>query len=340
MNRRVNRRKFVASAMSAGAALSLPRVARAQSITARQLHGQPETSHMHIYLSKIWNKVREETNGRLDVTVFHQNSGLALGPNNILDTLRSGELEFYTLNGNIISRAHPVTDIQGIPFAYPSADHATRLWDGELGAYMAEELAPTGIRLIPYGGIENGVKQIITIDKPITNASDLEGFRMRVPNGALFVDFYESLGAEPAVVNFRDLRDALAAHSVDGLENPLVVVDDNRLYETCNFISLSNHQWAGFNMIASEDFWQSLGDDLREAVIRNARRFVPQQRAFVRTANARFERDLRARGMVFNTPDLESFRARLRDANFYARWRESVGARAWGMMEDAVGPVG
>lgn len=336
----MNRRKFVSTAMGAGAALSLPRMARAQSITARQIHGQSEVSHLHIYLSKIWDAVREETNGRLDVTVFHRNSGLDLGPNNILETLQSGELEFYTLNGNIISRAHPVTDIQGIPFAFSSAEQATRLWDGELGAYMAEELAPTGIRLIPYGGIENGVKQIITIDKPITNASDLEGFRMRVPNGQLFVDFYESLGADPAVVNFSNLRDALAAHSVDGLENPLVVVEENQLYETCNYISLSNHQWAGFNMIASEDFWQSLDEDLREAVIRNARRFVPEQRAFVRAGNVRLEQTLRERGMVFNTPDLESFRARLRETNFYARWRESVGARAWGMMEDAVGPVG
>ena len=89
----MNRRKFVTSAMGAGAALSLPRRARAQSITARQIHSQPETSHLHIYLSKIWDKVREETNGRLDVTVFHQNSGLAVGPTNILDTLRSGELD-------------------------------------------------------------------------------------------------------------------------------------------------------------------------------------------------------------------------------------------------------
>ncbi len=336
----MDRRKFLTGAMGTGAALSLPRIARAQSITARQVHGQSEVSHLHIFLSRIWDTVREETNGRLDVTVYHRNSGLDLGPTSILETLQSGELEFYTLNGNIISRAHPVTDIQGIPFAFSSAEQATRLWDGELGAYMAEELAPTGIRLIPYGGIENGVKQIITIDKPITNASDLEGFRMRVPNGRLFVDFYESLGADPAVVNFSNLRDALAAHSVDGLENPLVVVEENQLFETCNFVSLSNHQWAGFNMIASEIFWQSLDDDLREAVIRNARRFVPEQRAFVRAANTRLEQGLAERGMVFNTPDLESFRARLRDANFYARWRESVGTRAWTMMEDAVGPVG
>jgi TRAP-type C4-dicarboxylate transport system substrate-binding protein len=205
---------------------------------------------------------------------------------------------------------------------------------------MAEELAPTGIRMIPYGGIENGVKQIITIDKPITRASDLEGFRMRVPAGALFVDFYNSLGAEPAIVNFSQLRDALADHTVDGLENPLVVVEETQLFETCKYISLSNHQWAGFNMLASENFWQSLSEDLREAVIRNTRRFVPEQRAFVRAANARYEQILRERGMIFNTPDLDSFRERLSASNFYARWRKSIGERAWGLMEDAVGPVG
>jgi TRAP-type C4-dicarboxylate transport system substrate-binding protein len=295
--------------MGAGAALSLPRIARAQSITARQIHSQSEVSHLHIYLSKIWDAVREETDGRLDVSVHPRNNGIAMGPNDILKMVQAGELEFYTLNG-------------------------------KLGAYLAEELAPTGIRMIPYGGIENGVKQIITIDKPITRASDLEGFRMRVPAGALFVDFYNSLGAEPAIVNFSQLRGALADHTVDGLENPLVVVEENQLFETCKYISLSNHQWAGFNMLASESFWQSLPEDLREAVIRNTRRFVPEQRAFVRAANANYEQILRERGMVFNTPDLESFRERLSDANFYARWRESIGMRAWGLMESEVGPVG
>jgi tripartite ATP-independent transporter DctP family solute receptor len=336
----MNRRKFVTGAMGAGAALSLPRIARAQSIAARQIHSQSDASHLHVYLSKIWDTVREETDGRLDVSVRPRNNGLALGPNDILKMVQAGELEFYTLNGNIISGAHPVTDIQGIPFAFSSAEQATRLWDGELGAYMAEELAPTGIRMIPYGGIENGVKQIITIDKPITRASDLEGFRMRVPAGALFVDFYNSLGAEPAIVNFSQLRDALADHTVDGLENPLVVVEETQLFETCKYISLSNHQWAGFNMLASENFWQSLSEDLREAVIRNTRRFVPEQRAFVRAANARYEQILRERGMIFNTPDLDSFHERLSASNFYARWRKSIGERAWGLMEDAVGPVG
>lgn len=336
----MNRRKFVGSALTGAACLASPYIARAQSFTARQVHSQPDTSHLHIFLSRIWDTVRAETNGRLDVSVRPRNDGMTIGPDEVLDIVRDGGLEFFTLNGNILSRLHPVTDIQGIPFAFTSAAQATGLWDGELGAYMAEEVATTGIRLIPYGGIENGVKQIISVDKPVLAASDLEGFRMRVPAGELFVDFYNALGATPQIINFVELRGALANGETDGLENPLVVVEENRLYETCNHISITNHQWAGFNMLANEDFWQALPEDLRDVVIRNTQRFVPEQRAYVRTGDDGLNLVLRERGMVFHAPDLASFRARLTEANFYARWRERVGNRAWEMMEEITGPVG
>ena len=336
----MRRRDFLSGTIAAGAGLSLPRRARAQSIVARQYHSQPETSHLHIFLSRIWDAVREETNGRLDVAVLPRNNGVAMGDPDILKTLQAGELEFFTLNGNILSAAHPVTDIQGIPFAFSTAAQATDLWDGELGAYMAEELAPTGIRLIPFGALENGVKQIISVEKPIRSAADLEGFRMRVPDGALFVDFYRALEAEPLVINFNVFQEALRNGEIDGLENPLVVVEENRLYETCRHIAVTNHQWAGFNMLASESFWQSLPEDMREAVVRATRRFVPEQRAHVRAANEDYERGLRARGMEFTAPDFGSFRARLSAADFYARWRTRIGTRAWGMMEAAIGPVG
>jgi TRAP-type C4-dicarboxylate transport system substrate-binding protein len=304
----MNRRTFLAGAMGAGALLAAPNIARAQT-----------------FLTRIWDTVREETNGRLDVTVHPRNNDVAIGEPDLLKSLQAGELEFFVLNGNILSAAHPAADIQGIPFAFADAEQATALWDGELGNYLAEELAPTGVRLIPFG---------------VLAASDLEGYMMRVPGGELFVDFYRALGAEPQVINFNRLGDALREGTIDGFENPLVVIEENRFYETCHYISLTNHQWAGFNMIASESFWRMLPEELRDAVIRNAQRFVPEQRAYVRAANDGYENVLRMRGLEFSTPDLQSFRDRLREADFYVRWRERTGERAWAMMEAAVGPVG
>ena len=335
----MNRRRFTAGAVGVAAAAAMPGVARAQVLSARQYHPQPQDSHLHIFLSRIWSAVRDETGGRLDVVVHPRNNDVTIGEPDLLRLLQLGELEFFVLNGNILSQAHPVADIQGIPFAFSVPEQATRLWDGELGAYMGEELARNGVRLIPFGGMENGLKQITAVDKPIRTAADLEGFRMRVPAGELFVDFYRSLGAEPAVVNFNRLYQALAGREVDGQENPLVVAEENRFYEVCRYASLTNHQWAGFNLIASESLWRRLPEEIQNAVIRNARRFVPAQRAFVRALNADAGQRLAQRGMRFNAADTNSFRERLAAADFYRRWRESVGTRAWNLLQNEVGAI-
>jgi TRAP-type C4-dicarboxylate transport system substrate-binding protein len=205
---------------------------------------------------------------------------------------------------------------------------------------MREGLTGAGVYLIPFGGLENGFKHITSVAKPIRAAFDLEGFRMRTPGGKLFVEFYKALGAEPTIVGFNRLYQALAEHRVDGQENPLVIAEENKLYEVCRYLSLTNHQWAGYNMIANYAYWQRLPDDVQDIVIRAAKTYVGHQRAFVRAANATLEKTLRDHGMIVNTVDVGSFRQRLIEARFYRDWRQSTGERAWALMEAAVGKVG
>jgi len=336
----INRRSFVVGLATAGALGVAPRPVRAQSFKARQYHPQPAASHLHVYLTKLWDAVRAETGGRLDVTVYAQNNGVPIADPEILKLIQSGELEFFVLNGNILSQAHPVADIQGIPFAFATSEQVTSLTDGELGALMRRELAGAGVYLIPFGGMENGFKHITSVAKPIRDAADLQGFRMRTPGGKLFVEFYKALGAEPKIIGFNRLHQALAERQVDGQENPLVIAEENKLYEVCRYLSLTNHQWGGYNMIANNAYWRHLPIDIQDTVVRNAKIYVAQQRAFVRAANARLEQTLRDRGMIVNMVDVESFRKRLISAHFYRDWRQSIGEKAWALMEAEVGKVG
>ena len=326
-----SRRSLIAGLV--GASLSIwPRAARSQTFVARQYHPQPVGSHLHIYLTKLWGAVRKETHGQLDVTVYPQNDGATIADPDVLKQLQSGGLEFFVLNGNILSQAHPSADLQGIPFAFTSSEQVTSLTDGKLGDLMRDGLSAAGVYLIPFGCMENGFKHMID--------HGAEGFRMRTPGGKLFVEFYKALGAEPRIVGFNRLYQALAEGQVDGQENPLVIAEENRLYEVCKYLSMTSHQWAGYNMIANSDFWQRLPIQIQEIVVRNTKTYVAQQRAFVRAANANLEQTLRQHGMLINTVDIESFRERLRDADFYRNWRQSVGEEAWALMETKVGKVG
>jgi TRAP-type transport system periplasmic protein len=132
-----SRRSFIAGLV--GASLGIrPRSARSQNFVARQYHPQPVGSHLHIYLTKLWDAVRTETRGQLDVTVYPQNNGATIADPDILKRLQSGGLEFFVLNGNILSQAHPSADIQGIPFAFTSSEQVTSLADGKLNTVELE----------------------------------------------------------------------------------------------------------------------------------------------------------------------------------------------------------
>jgi TRAP-type transport system periplasmic protein len=201
---------------------------------------------------------------------------------------------------------------------------------------MRDGLARAGAYLIPSGCVENGFKHITSVSKPIRAQPSISKASACARAAANCLS--SSTRQEPA-----DRWPQPASRRrgpSDGQENPLVVAEENRLYEVCKYLSLTSHQWAGYNMIANNDFWQQLPTQIQEIVIRNTKTYVAQQRAFVRTANANLEQTLRGRGMLIHTVDIESVRERLRVANFYRNWRQSASEEARAPMEAKVGKVG
>ena len=56
-------------------------------------------------------------------------------------------------------------------------------------------MAAKGIHGFRDGVLENGFRHIVSIERPVRRAEDLAGYRMRIPAGRMFDDFFRSLGA-------------------------------------------------------------------------------------------------------------------------------------------------
>ncbi len=306
--------------------------------TARQFHNQPAQSHQHQFLTDLWSQVAQETQGRLQVATFPQNNNVPGSDPQALDMLVSGELEFFTVMGGILGRKVPVAEIQGVPFAFTSHAQVHAANDGKLGETIARACLAAGIYRFQHGLLENGFRQIAMVDKPVRTADDLRGVKMRVPDGQMFRDVFTALEAQPVTVNIRELYEALKARRVDGQENPLVIVEVNKLYEVTRYVSVTNHMWSGFNLIANLRFWNSLPDDIQEIVKRNVQKYVALQRAYTDGLNRQLGQRLAERGMIFNDADVASFRAKL-GGGFYQRWKNEFGA-AWNVLEAEVGKLG
>ncbi|CAN5258742.1 TRAP transporter substrate-binding protein [soil metagenome] len=306
--------------------------------TGRQFHYQPVASHVHPFLVDLWEAVREETDGRLDITVVPDNGGLKKSHLEIVDDVIHGEIQFYALMGSILGPIVPTMNVQSLPFAFRNNDDVYASMDGALGQLLRDEMAAKGLLLMPAGLMENGFRHIATTDRAIRDVDDLQGLSIRIPEGQVFEETFRELGAVPVPLFVLELYDALKSGRLQAQENPLAIIDSLRLHEVTHHVSITSHMWSGFNLIGNLPFWNALPDDVREIVLRNVKHHVDRQRRHTIALNDSLVTSLQQRGMVFNTADAASFRSRLA-GGFYRRWKAQLGSSVWTLLEAQVGKL-
>ena len=303
-----------------------------------QYHGQAATSTLHRNLIAMWTAISADTGGRVTATVHAENGKVVGGDPTALRMLIAGEIQFYTLMGGILGTVVPVAEVQQVPFAFARAEQAHSAIDGPLGHMLAAEMAAKGMYLFPQGGFDNGMRQVATVTRAVATPDDLAGMTIRVPAGQLIFDTFQAFGAEPVIIPAYRLYDGLATGRVAAQENPLAVLEGFRLYDLVNYVSMTNHMWSGFNLMAHLATWQRLPDDVKAVIERNVVAHVRRQRLDQAALNASLRQDLARRGLLFNEVDQGAFRARL--GKVYSTWREKLGSRCWSLLEAEVGKLG
>jgi tripartite ATP-independent transporter DctP family solute receptor len=337
MSRTISRRKFARGMIAAGGALLITRRLPAAEFELRQFHNQPAGSPLDKWLSQMWDAVKAETNGRVQVQTIPDNNKLAGGDPAALNMVASGELDFFTLNGGSIGNLVPATNVQGVLFAFRTPEQVFESLDGDLGDYLREEMKAKGIYAVPKGCFDNGMHQITCATRPIKTVDDLQGLKIRTPDAPIYTEAWKAMGAAPVVANFNKLYETLKSGTAEAQTNPLAVAEFLKLYEVQKYVSMTNHGWSGFNLLANWKLWQKFPSDVQSVIERNAVKFVRQQRAELSALNAEFRTKLATQGMTFNDADTSSFRPRL--SAYYAHWKEATGERAWKLLEGHVGKL-
>jgi tripartite ATP-independent transporter DctP family solute receptor len=286
----------------------------------------------------MWEAIRVETNGRVDTAVHAENNKIAGGDPEALKKLLAGEIQFFTLMGGIIGTVVPVAEAQQVPFAFKTESEAHKAIDGPFGRYIGEEMAAKGMYLFPVAGFDNGMRQVTTIARPITNPGDFAGMKIRVPPGQMIFDTFSAFGAQPITTPANQIYDALKSGKVEAQENPLAILDGYRLYDMIKYVSMTNHMWSGFNLMAHLATWQALPADVKAVIEKNATIYVRAQRADQGKLNAGLRDTFVARGIAFNEVDQAAFRARL--PGVYATWKDKLGSKCWALLEAEVGKLG
>ena len=199
------------------------------------------------------------TNGKVKVEVY-PNSQLYKDKEEV-DALQLGAVQMLAPSlakfGPLGAREFEVFDL---PFILPSKAALRKVTEGDLGKRLFKKLESKGI--VGLGYWDNGFK-VMSANKPLRMPEDFRGLKMRIQSSKVLEAQMRALGAIPQVMAFSEVYQALQTGVVDGSENTPSNMYTQKHHEVQKFITLSDHGYIGYAVIANKKFWDGLPGDVR-----------------------------------------------------------------------------
>jgi tripartite ATP-independent transporter DctP family solute receptor len=334
----ITRRTLLGSLAAAPAAglVGMPSLARAAEFELKYGNNLPLSHPLNIRAQEAADRIAKETNGRVEIKIFPNNQ--LGGDTDMLAQVRSGGITFFTPSALVIATLVPAAAINAVGFAFADYDQVWKAMDGKVGAHVRTAISK--VNLYAFEKMwDNGFRQMTTGGKAIETAKDMEGLKIRVPVSPLSISMFKALSASPTSLQFSEVYSALQMKVVDAQENPLPIIQVAKLYEVQKSCALSNHIWDGYWFIANGRAWNGLPADLQKIVANAINEAGLKQREDIAALNKTIQADLAAKGLAFNNPSPDSFRAKLREAGFYGEWKGRFGDEPWGLLEEVVGKL-
>jgi len=74
---------------------------------------------------------------------------------------------------------------------------------------------------------------------------------------------FKAFGAAPVSIPWAETYSAMQTHIADGLEQPLIGLLVDKMYEVQKHCSLTNHMWDGFWILSNKRVWEGIPANLR-----------------------------------------------------------------------------
>lgn len=211
-----------------------------------------------------------------------------------MEALRLGAVEMLAPSLSKFGRVgFPEFELFDLPFLFGQLQDVRRITQGPIGQRLLGSLTRQG--MVGLGFFDNGFKQM-SANRPLLAPRDFQGLRMRVQSSHVIAAQFRALGARPVVLAFSETRRALAANVVDGTENPASNFWTQRMHEVQTDLSLTNHGYLGYAVVANQRFWSSLAPVDRELVEGAMREALAFGNAIADAENQRALQALRASG--------------------------------------------
>jgi TRAP-type C4-dicarboxylate transport system substrate-binding protein len=293
------KRSFLKLAVLVTFAWAITTTASAADINLRYAHVGSEGDIQYWYADEFAKRVPKWTEDRLTFKVF-PNSQMG-GVQELIDGVKSGSLSMGHHQFSSLSRLVENIAVFDGPFVYRDGDHAmlaSSPGSPVLKEFNEQLIKEGNMRII--GTLFRGARQM-TCKFPVYEPKDLEGKPFRGVPIPLWTTMVKGMGAIPTPVEVSELPTALMTGMVVGQENPLTMINANKLYEVQSYVMLTGHMQNVLPIFINEDEWQKISEADREAILKGAAALGQETLEMAKKAEKDLIGVLTEKGMTFIT---------------------------------------
>jgi TRAP-type C4-dicarboxylate transport system substrate-binding protein len=198
------------------------------------------------------------------------NGGVLVTKHELVDLLDSGKIEMsqtYTITLGKINKDFFALDL---PFLFKDHDHASRVFEGDVGAGLLDSLQETkkikGLAFTYSGGF-----RIIPGNEPVARIEDLRGIKVRTSHSPVAIETFKTLGADVVPMELEELSENLGSANVAVGESTYPRVYALGHDKVSKVINHTEHSLFLTSILIGTDFWNTLSADLQAVVAESAK---------------------------------------------------------------------
>jgi tripartite ATP-independent transporter DctP family solute receptor len=255
-------------------------------------------------MRRVAEEVNSKTGGRVEIQVFA--NGVLGTARDLVEGVQSGMVDMTIEGPGYFAGMVPVATVLDAPFIYRDAEHMAKVYKSPILEKIGAEFIKKNLRIL--GAANYGTRHLTTGKIEVHSVKDVQNLKIRVPESKGYVEMINSWGAKPTPMALTELYMALQTNVVDGQENPLPTINAQKFYEVQKYVILTGHITTANIVFINEGVWQKISPEDQKIIQTAVDNGIVWNDGEIKRLEQELVSELTAKGMIFITPDRESFR--------------------------------
>lgn len=216
------------------------------------------------YATKFAEVMKEETDGRVNITIYPYGS---LGTSTQLtELIQNGAIQMAFASPGHLGSIVPEVQLLTLHFLFSDDSRVNKkvLSSSEaLYGPLAEAYRDKNLKLVSL--ISEGW-MVWTANKPLTEPADFDGLKIRTMVSPLLLKEYEAYGANPTPMAYSEVYSGLQLGTIDAQVNPVFAIEEMSFYEQQKYMIFPGHLPFIASVVTNPSFYEGLPADIKEAI--------------------------------------------------------------------------